>query len=87
LNRVLPPDLDAVVESASWAVPNVFAQLQRAGDVDRNEMFRAFNMGVGMVAIADAASVETIIGACESVQVRAWPLGRIVRGDGRVIIH
>jgi phosphoribosylformylglycinamidine cyclo-ligase len=87
LNRVLPPDLDAVVESASWTVPNVFAQLQRAGDVDRNEMFRAFNMGVGMVAIADAASVETIIGACQSVQVRAWPLGRIVRGDGRVIIH
>ena len=87
LNRVLPPDMDARIESASWTVPNVFAQLQQAGDVDRSEMFRAFNMGVGMVAIADAADVETIIGSCQSVEVRAWPVGRVVRGTGQVIIH
>ena len=87
LNRALPPTLDALVESTSWAVPNLFTQLQGAGDVDRIEMFRTFNMGVGMVIVADPRDVETIMGAAQSVGVNAWRLGRVVRGAGRVIIN
>jgi phosphoribosylformylglycinamidine cyclo-ligase len=87
LHRALPGDLDAVVESSSWRVPNLFAQLMRAGKVDRDEMFRTFNMGVGMVVICATEGVETIRTSAESVGVRAWPLGRIVRGSGRVVIN
>src|SRR5205085_482434 len=61
LNRALPSDLDAIVDCASWRVPNVFRQLQQAGGVERGEMFRTFNMGVGMVVIADEAAVADVI--------------------------
>ena len=86
VNRALPPTLDAEIDVRSWEVPNLFVQLQRAGDVARDEMFRAFNMGVGMVVIAAHSDLETILGAAQSVNVRAWRLGRVVRGAGRVVL-
>jgi phosphoribosylformylglycinamidine cyclo-ligase len=86
VNRALPSNLDAVIDAGSWTVPNLFMQLQRAGNVALDEMYRAFNMGVGMVVIAAAHHVETIVGAAQSVGVRAWRLGRVESGAGQVII-
>jgi phosphoribosylformylglycinamidine cyclo-ligase len=64
----------------------LFRQLQQAGRVARDEMFRTFNMGVGMVVIAAAADVETILRSAQSVGVSAWPLGGVLPGTGRVIL-
>ncbi len=51
LPRVLPQGLGAVVDRAAWEVPAVFRTLQAGGKVDRYEMDRVFNMGVGMIAV------------------------------------
>src|ERR1039458_4566333 len=48
LNRVLPPTMDAAVDTASWEIPNLFRVLAEEGAVQPDEMYRAFNMGVGM---------------------------------------
>jgi phosphoribosylformylglycinamidine cyclo-ligase len=85
-DRALPSTLDAVVDTSSWVVPNLFAQLARAGGVDAAEMFRAFNMGVGLVAIVDPADAEVVIAAAARAGVRAWRAGRTVPGRGRVIL-
>ncbi|MFI5230131.1 MAG: phosphoribosylformylglycinamidine cyclo-ligase [Gemmatimonadales bacterium] len=87
LNRVLPPTVDAVVDRSTWTVPNVFQQLQRSGGVALDEMFRAFNMGVGMIVIVGAAGAEAVMASCAARGLRAWPLGRTVAGGGRVILH
>ena len=87
LNRALPPTCDAVVETSSWNVPNLFQQLERAGGVDRAEMFRTFNMGVGMVVIADDGQVGAVIASAAAHGIRAWPLGRVRPGSGRVILN
>ena len=84
LHRALPPTVDAVVETASWTVPNEFQVLQRAGDVPRDEMFRAFNMGVGMVVISEPRSADAIMGSARSVGIEAWILGQTVPGAGQV---
>lgn len=84
LDRALPPHLDAVVDTSSWTVPGVFRVLQEAGAVETPEMFRAFNMGVGMVVIADASDVDAVKASAERVGVRAWTLGRVAPGSGRV---
>ena len=86
VNRALPPSLDAEIDTSSWQIPNLFTRLQHAGDVARDEMFRAFNMGVGMVVIAAPADVETISTAAQSEGVRAWRLGRVIRGAGQVAL-
>jgi phosphoribosylformylglycinamidine cyclo-ligase len=86
VNRALPPTLDAEIDTGSWQVPNLFVRLQEAGGVARDEMFRAFNMGVGMVVIADPSDVETILRSAQSEGVRAWRLGRVVQGSGQVVL-
>ena len=86
VNRALPSTLDAEIDTQSWEVPNLFRQLQNAGAVARDEMFRAFNMGIGMVVIAAPAAGETIIRASQSEGVGAWRLGRVIRGTGQVVL-
>jgi phosphoribosylformylglycinamidine cyclo-ligase len=86
VNRVLPDTLDAVIDGASWPVPNLFAQLERHGQVSRDEMVRTFNMGVGMVVITDESGAAAVEASASSANVDAWRLGRTVRGTGRVRI-
>ena len=84
LNRALPSHLDAVVETDSWTVPSEFRVLAEAGGVAPMEMFRAFNMGVGMVVITSPNNVGAILARARSCAVEAWELGRVVRGSGEV---
>jgi len=86
LNRVLPPALDAVVETATWELPNLFRVLAEAGKVARDEMFRAFNMGVGMVVISDTAGADRVREHATARGVPAWTMGVITKGSGRVIL-
>ena len=86
VNRVLPDTLDAVIDGASWPVPNLFVQLGRNGQVSRDEMYRTFNMGVGMVVITDESGAAAVEASASSANVDAWRLGRTVRGTGRVRI-
>ncbi|HEX8851429.1 MAG TPA: phosphoribosylformylglycinamidine cyclo-ligase [Gemmatimonadaceae bacterium] len=86
LNRALPGTMDALVETGTWTVPSVFQELARAGGVERSEMFRAFNMGVGMVVITDESAAERVIASAGAAGVPAWPMGRIVNGAGRVVL-
>ena len=87
VNRALPDRCDAVIDTSSWVVPNQFQVLQRAGDVSREEMFRTFNMGVGMVVITEASSADAVISSARAAGVEAWIAGRVVRGSGRVILE
>ena len=86
VNRALPDTLDAVIDAGSWEVPNLFQQLEQAGQVDRAEMYRTFNMGVGMVVITGEADADAIQASASSAHVANWRLGRIVRGAGQVRI-
>jgi phosphoribosylformylglycinamidine cyclo-ligase len=84
LNRALPPTLDAVVDTASWQVPNLFRVLAEGGRVATDEMFRAFNMGVGMVVICPPDVAPTVASAAAVAGVPAWTCGHIVPGSGVV---
>ena len=87
VNRALPSSVDAVVETGSWDVPNVFQQLERAGGVERVEMFRTFNMGVGMIVLVPEAAVDSTIAAAGAAGVRAWRAGSVRPGTGQVILN
>lgn len=86
LDRALPPDLDAVVETATWDVPGVFRVLQEGGGVPDTEMFRAFNMGVGMIVAADEPGAALVCDSALRAGVEAWQIGRLRPGSGRVVL-
>ena len=84
LDRALPSHLDAVVETSAWDIPSTFRVLEAAGGVDRAEMYRAFNMGVGMVVITDTAGAARIRDLASQAGVGNWIIGHTRPGSGRV---
>ena len=86
LDRALPPTLDAVVDTSSWKVPNVFRVLMEAGAVEPAEMYRTFNMGVGMVVICAPSDVSMVLSAAARAGVEGWMLGSLTPGTGAVIL-
>ncbi|MBW3571333.1 MAG: phosphoribosylformylglycinamidine cyclo-ligase [Gemmatimonadetes bacterium] len=85
--RILPDAVDARFELASWNVPPLFRVLQREGGVQQAEMFRAFNMGVGMVAVVAADDADAVVRELSAAGERAWIAGEIVPGGGNVVLN
>ena len=79
LPRILPSNCDAVIETKSWRVPPIFQILQKNGNVDAEEMYQVFNMGIGMVAIVAERNARRVMSI-----LRAKRIGRIERGTRRV---
>jgi phosphoribosylformylglycinamidine cyclo-ligase len=76
--RIMPERLGSRIDRASWRVPALFRLIQEKGGLDDEEMFRTFNMGLGLVlAVApeDAAEVQRAL-------PEAWVCGEVVRGKG-----
>jgi phosphoribosylformylglycinamidine cyclo-ligase len=84
LPRILPAGLAAEVRFGSWEIPYPFRMLQDKGDIELEEMFRVFNMGIGMVAVVAAAALPSISKQLAAAGQRALPIGRIVEGAGVV---
>lgn len=86
LNRALPSNANALIRTSTWEVPSTFAVLEKEGNVPRDEMFRVFNMGVGMVVIAGAAAADAIIGSARVAGIVGWVMGEVTSGSGEVVI-
>jgi phosphoribosylformylglycinamidine cyclo-ligase len=74
LPRTLPEGLGFALDQQSWSIPPLFAWLQRAGGVSDAEMFRAFNMGVGVVLVC---SPDSAPGLLSRLAPEAWDLGHV----------
>jgi phosphoribosylformylglycinamidine cyclo-ligase len=84
LVRVLPDDVDAVIAGASWPVPAIFEEVARVGRIEDDEMRRVFNLGVGMVLVVDASSVEPVRRAATAEGVESAVIGHVGEGTGTV---
>ena len=87
LPRVLPDDLDAKIDTASWAWPAIFDWLQHNGNVADEEMYRTFNCGVGMVLCVASQDAENALGVLAGSGQTAWKIGEVCAGENRVILQ
>ncbi|QHN05269.1 phosphoribosylformylglycinamidine cyclo-ligase [Granulicella sp. WH15] len=87
LPRILPKGLDAVIDRASWPVPPLFEHLQQLGNVDEDEMFRTFNMGIGLIAVIPAEQVKKVKAILNRANERHFLIGRITRGTRKVVYN
>jgi phosphoribosylformylglycinamidine cyclo-ligase len=81
LPRILPDGLGAVIEKESWTIPPLFQLLQEAGEVDEAEMFRVFNMGVGMLAVVAPGDAGELVDRLHVAGEKAWIAGEITTSD------
>lgn len=86
LSRILGEGLGAVIDRESWDIPPLFQVLQEGGRVATDEMFRVFNMGVGMVVAAGPDEAQAVADDLASSGETSWLLGEVVEG-GRVRIE
>ena len=86
LDRALPDTLDAFVDISSWELPNLFRELQAAGNVEQAEMYRTFNMGVGMVVACSGSEVNPILKSAADAGMPGWIIGSLKSGTGKVIL-
>ena len=84
LPRVLPDHLDAKIDLSTWEIPAVFQLLQKHGEVDREEMFRVFNMGIGYVLAVRPAFAESVVRQLQHSGEGARIIGSLVKGRQRV---
>jgi phosphoribosylformylglycinamidine cyclo-ligase len=84
LARVLPATVDAEIARGSWPVPPLFMWLQQLGEVDDAEMFRVFNMGVGLALVVSEYYAESVQQQMESQGFDCRQIGRVVEGSGKV---
>lgn len=82
--RVIPDDLDAVIDESSWEPPRLFDELQRIGSVDPAEMRKVFNMGIGMVAVVAANDATKALDVLRTAGHRAMVIGEVAEGSGQV---
>lgn len=84
--RILPENCSAIIDAGAWEMPAIFAKLQEWGNVPWKEMYRTFNMGIGMILIVDAAEAELIKAELASKQEACFELGQITSGAKEAIL-
>jgi phosphoribosylformylglycinamidine cyclo-ligase/phosphoribosylamine--glycine ligase/phosphoribosylformylglycinamidine cyclo-ligase len=79
--RILPDNLDAKIQIGSWTVPPLWNLIQKTGNVATNEMYRVFNMGIGMVLIVDKDSTREIQNL---IPEETFVIGELIEGHKKV---
>ena len=85
LPRVLPKGTAAAIERVAWPVLPVFEHLRKLGNISDEEMYRTFNMGIGMVLVVPLSKFKKVQSILERVGEKGYTIGRIVKGDRKVI--
>jgi phosphoribosylformylglycinamidine cyclo-ligase len=84
--RVLGEAFNAVIDQSSWEIPRIFSEIQTLGSIDDEEMFRVFNMGIGMALITPPNSTDRVLEELNKEKKPAYVIGEIVEGSGQVEI-
>jgi phosphoribosylformylglycinamidine cyclo-ligase len=82
LPRILPNGVRAKIDRKAWTVPPIFQVLSQLGQVERDEMFRVFNMGIGLVLVVPSQSAAAVLRKAAELGDRGWKIGEIVASSG-----
>jgi phosphoribosylformylglycinamidine cyclo-ligase len=83
--RIIPKNVDVEIDTISYPVPPIFTLIQEIGQVEKLEIYRTLNMGIGMVLVVNANDVSeilTLVNECEDQE--AFIIGNVVAGSGKV---
>ncbi|MCK8816668.1 phosphoribosylformylglycinamidine cyclo-ligase [Natroniella sulfidigena] len=84
LPRILPDETKAVIKQDSWEVPSVFNLMQELGAIEEKEMYRTFNMGIGMVLVVPEEEAEQVIETAQELGEEAYLIGEVKAGENKV---
>lgn len=86
LTRILPPGRCFVIQKGSWPVPKIFQLLQTKGRIRDGEMFRTFNMGIGLAIVLDPKSLKDLQSFLNARGIEHYIIGKVISDQTRKII-
>jgi len=87
LPRMLPEGLGVTIEKGTWPVLPIFKALEKYGDIDENEMYNIFNMGIGFVVAVRPEDAESAIRLFVEQGEKAYKIGSVVKNDGVTFVN
>jgi len=85
--RVLPEGMQAVIEVGSWPVLPIFQLVQEAGQISGPDMYKTFNMGIGMVLVVKPGDADSVIAQLEELGEKPYRIGSIRAGERKVVYN
>jgi phosphoribosylformylglycinamidine cyclo-ligase len=84
ISRILPKNIDVVIEKSSWRVPEIFRLIQYKGNIADREMYQTLNMGIGLVLIVQQSAACGIMKKLVELKLKSWIIGKTVKGNKKV---
>jgi phosphoribosylformylglycinamidine cyclo-ligase len=84
LRRIIPGNCDAGIRVNSWKPQPIFKLIQNLGNVEEEEMFKVFNMGIGLILVVSRSDADRVAGRLSSLKETIYRIGEITRGRGEV---
>jgi len=84
--RVLPAGTSALIYKQAWSIPKVFTEIQKRANIDEKEMFRTFNMGIGMILIVKKGAEKKALRHFAKNKQKAFIIGKVIKGNKEVLI-
>ena len=85
LPRVIDERQAVRIRKNAWPRPSIFDLVREVGDIDEEEMYEVFNMGVGMALIVSEYYARAVMRRLKRAGVESWLIGEVVRGKGNVV--
>ena len=85
--RILPEEVSIQINQKSWAKPSIFTFIQKEGEISDEEMYRTFNMGIGMVLIVSDRESEKILEELRIMGCDSCLIGKVIKGNKQIIIR
>ena len=87
VTRILPEGISVQINQKSWTKSPIFSLIQKEGKISDEEMYRTFNMGIGMALIVRPDKTEQIINELKMIRYDSYIIGRVIKGNKQIIIR
>lgn len=84
--RILPEGVDASIQLGSWDIPKIFKLIQSLGGIKEEEMFKTFNMGIGMMLVVSEEDTESVMNILKASGEESYKIGKIQKGEKQVVL-
>jgi len=85
--RILPEELSIRIDQKSWPKPSIFTFIQKEGEISDEEMYRTFNMGIGMVLIVSTNDASQVMDELKMARYDSFLIGKVVKGNKQIVIR
>jgi len=85
--RILPEEVSIRIDQKSWPKPSIFTFIQKEGEISDGEMYRTFNMGIGMVLIVSQSDTSKVMNELKTARYDSYLIGEVIKGNKQIVIR